>query len=202
MKTKLFIAILIAITAVTQGAILDIYADDTIQNGDVYDTVNTYDSLDIPPVQTTVDMTGGEISYLNVYDTSVFNFNSGSIGVLTTNNSGIAHLYSSDISTKYLHDNSQIHIYNSSLSSSVLIYDNAELHIYGYDLIYDETASPNWVTGQWENGQDFEIYLRNIYSYDPDQVVLHEIPEPATLLLFSFGGLLLRRHHKHLNLKS
>ncbi len=202
MRTKLFIVILIATASVTQAAILNIYADDTIQNGDVYDTVNIYDSLDVPPVQTTVDMTGGDISYLNVYDTSVFNFNSGSIGALTMNNSSIANLYSSDTPTMYLYDNSQIHIYNGSLGSSALIYDNAELHVYGYDLEYDETPSPNWVTGQWENGQDFKIYLRNIYSYDPDQVVLHEIPEPTTFLLFTFGSLLLRRHYKHLNPKS
>ncbi len=202
MKLKMFIAILIATASVTQGAILDIYADDTIQNGDVYDTVNIYDSLDVPPVQTTVDMTGGQISSCNVYDAAIFNLTGGNIGLIATYENSNANI-NIDISISFeLHNNSKVYLHGLGTSSSIFIYDNAELHIYGYDLFYDETPSPNWVTGQWENGQDFKIYLRNIYSYDPDQVVLHEIPEPTTFLLFTFGSLLLRRRHKHLNPKS
>jgi len=197
MSTMLFVA-----CQFTWGAVTNVYSDTTIASG-VYDTVNIYDSLDVPPIQTTVDMTGGEIDYCNVYDTAILNFEGGDIFVVIShNNSTVTINNNPSPAVLELYDNSKMYLYNGAAGPfNALIYDNAELHIYGYNLNYDETPSPNWVTGQWENGQDFKIYLRNIYSYDPDQVILHEIPEPATFLLFTFGGLLLRKHRKYLNLK-
>jgi hypothetical protein len=193
---KIGLVLLLTVCQITWGTVTNIYTDTTIESG-TYDTVNIYDSLDAPPIQTMVDMTGGLIYSCDVYNTAILNFNDGEIGTIYTNNSSIVNMSSVNTPTMYLYNDSQIHIYNGSAGPSVSLYDNAELHIYGYNLDYDEIPSPNWVTGQWENGQDFTIYLRNIYSYNPSQVVLHEIPEPTTFLLFVFGGYVLRRNRNH-----
>jgi len=121
MKTKLFIAILIVTASVTQGAILDIYADDTIQNGDVYDTVNIYDSLDIPPVQTTVDMTGGEIAGCHLYDTAILNYWDGEIVYFVTHDNSTAEVHSDYDYSFTLEDESKIFLHNGGSNFQVLI---------------------------------------------------------------------------------
>jgi hypothetical protein len=171
---------------------VNIYSSTTIEDGDEYGTVNIYDTL---PDQTIVDMTGGDISYCNVYDTANLNYGGGEISLVSTynNSSAIANV---DVSTGFcLYDESKVYLYELGSSSSIFIYDDSELHIYGYNLEYEETALPNWVTGQWENGQSFQIYLRNITSYDPTQVFLHEVPEPLTLFFLVSGSLILRKKH-------
>ena len=63
-------------------AILDIYSDAMIQEGDYYDTVvNVYDT---PPDYTTVDMTGGFVHNLRPYDSSIINMTGGEIQTLET----------------------------------------------------------------------------------------------------------------------
>ena len=199
MKLKMFIAILIATASVTQGAILDIYADDTIQNGDVYDTVNIYDSLDVPPVQTTVDMTGGDISYLNVYDTANFNCYDGDLSFLYVYENAAATINNLNyIASIELHNNASLYMHGGVSSVSIQIFDDAELHVYGYDFEYDPSIiGTNSITGFWENGESLEILLRQPSDYDPyTQVILHEIPEPTTFLLFGLGSFFLRKHKK------
>jgi hypothetical protein len=50
------------------------------------------------------------------------------------------------------------------------------------------------ITGLWKNGDPFEIELYNLGSpWPPTAQYVNVIPEPATLLLLGFGGLLLRR---------
>ncbi len=56
----------------------------------------------------------------------------------------------------------------------------------------------NYLTGLWGNGDPFSIYLSDApegYGYSPaiENIQFQLIPEPATLLLLSLGGLLLRR---------
>ncbi len=203
-KTKYFamfiaiLAVLFICTLSVNATVVDanIYSDTTISTGQ-YGTVNIYDSLDIPPIQTNVDMTGGVIEYCNVYDTANFNLTGGDILLVRTYDNSIAYINSNVSSGLRLHNNSKVYLNALGASSNILMYDDAELHIYGYNLEYDEEiASLNKVTGQWRNGQDFRICLRNITTYNPEQVFLHEIPEPATILLFTLGGFLLRRTRK------
>jgi len=198
MKTKLFIAILIVTASVTQGAILDIYADDTIQNGDVYDTVNIYDSLDTPLVQTNVDMTGGEITYLNVYDTASFNSYDGDLSFLYVYENATATINNLNyIAAIELHNSASLYMHGGVSSLSIQIFDDAELHVYGYDFEYDPSIiGTNSVSGFWENGEAFVVGLRQPSDYDPyTQVILHEIPEPLTFMLLLSGSLWLKKKH-------
>jgi len=205
MKTKLFIVILIATASVTQGAILDIYADDTIQNGDVYDTVNIYDSLDVPPVQTTVDMTGGEIAECHIYDTAILNYWDGEIVYFVIHDNSTAEVHSDYDYSFALEDEGKIFLHNGGSNGQVLIVSpDSQLHIYGYDFIQIPSGSASIIEGDWEDtNQNFSLTVRIAGEINPQDVIfLHTIPEPTTFLLFTFGSLLLRRHYKHLNPKS
>ena len=92
MKTKI-ITILAAIMLLPVSkvrAVLDIYSDTVIQEGDYYDTVvNVYDT---PPDNTTVDMTGGFVHNLRPYDSSIINMTGGEIQTLETFNTSTANI--------------------------------------------------------------------------------------------------------------
>jgi len=49
------------------------------------------------------------------------------------------------------------------------------------------------LTGNWLDGSSFSITLQDQTGYDPVYSNINFIPEPATLLLFGLGGLMLRR---------
>lgn len=177
----------------------DIYSDAIIESGD-YGTVNIYDSLDTIPVQTTVTMTGGEIDYCHVYNTAILNFEGGDIFVVISHDDSNVTVDATTLPTVFeLYDDSKVHLHNGFNTPNIQIFDNAELHVYGYGFEYDPTITgTNGISGFWENGEAFSIGLRQPSDYDPyTQIILHEIPEPTTLLLFTFGGLFLRKHHKH-----
>lgn len=57
----------------------------------------------------------------------------------------------------------------------------------------------NVLTGLWGNGDPFSIYLSDVpegYGYSPAIENIQFIPEPAALLLFGLGGILLRRKRR------
>lgn len=196
-KKSLFIAaILLLCGGLIQATPVDanIYSDAVIEDGDEYGTVNIYDT---PPDQTTITMTGGEIIFCKVFDAALLDYREGNLSHIEVNDFGTAYVKGASAYTFDLYGSGKVHIYNSQPISSIQIFDDAELHIYGYNLEYDETPTPNWITGQWENGQEFKVYLRNIYSYNPEQVFLHEIPEPSTLSMLGVLLLFIERRKKY-----
>jgi len=79
MKTKIItmLTVIMLVPVCKVQAVLDIYSDAVIQEGDYYDTVvNVYDT---PPDHTTVDMTGGFVHNLRSYDSSIINMTGGEI---------------------------------------------------------------------------------------------------------------------------
>lgn len=97
MKTKV-ITILAAVMflPVSQAqALLDIYSDAVIQEGDYYDTVvNVYDT---PPDHTTVDMTGGFVHNLRSYDSSIINMIGGEILTMEAYNTSTANVSGGEV---------------------------------------------------------------------------------------------------------
>ncbi len=92
MKTKaITILVLVMFLPVSQVQAIDVdfYSDATIQDGDLYDLVRLYDT---PPDQTTVDMTGGSVHNLWLYDSSIINITDGEIRTLETFNTSTANI--------------------------------------------------------------------------------------------------------------
>lgn len=67
------------------------YSDGVIQEGDVYDKVEVYDT---PPAHTSVNMTGGGVGYpgMSTFDTSVVNISGGWVGFLETHDSSTVNI--------------------------------------------------------------------------------------------------------------
>lgn len=108
-----------------------------------------------------------------------------------------------------------IHISGGSISE-LWCYNNqgyGTAHIYGYQMAYashaishiDPVGGGGWgppsyywnglLTGYWQDGTPFEIEM----AYDEltfDHVTLHEVPEPASALLFVLAAGIVRRRSK------
>ena len=72
--------------------------------------------------------------------------------------------------------------------------ESALINVYGYNLGKSAAGGEfgnGFVWGEWQSGVafNFDFYGTDTHSH----VILHEIPEPATILLLGFGGLLLRK---------
>jgi hypothetical protein len=198
-KKVQFIIMLILVCAVFAHATIediDIYSDTTIVDGDEYDTVNIYDSLDDPPIQTTVTMTGGSISSCNTHNSTILNYLGGEIDYFVAADNSAISVHSNHSYEFSMIDYGNVFLYNGSSVSQVLIISpDAELHIYGYNLSYNY-GPPDLVSGYWkDSNQYFQLSLRIAAGINGQDVVyLHNIPEPATILFFTIGKLLLRRN--------
>ena len=93
--------------------------------------------------------------------------------------------------------NCQFYLTGGTFTGTVLLTSNSQMHIYGYGFAYDPNGIINikgldqrvgTLSGVWQNSTPFEInfcYSLGASSYS--HVVLHEIPEPSTILLLAFG---------------
>jgi hypothetical protein len=146
---------------------VDFHFDDTITGG-VYDAIRVYDDA-------TVDMTGGTIqTYLELYNTCTFNAKGGIL------EDGV------DIR---LFDTSTINLRNfdTGLGNRIEAVSGAEINIFGYGFNYIGDT----LNGYWENHDPFSLYIRDATT--KSVITLTEVPEPASCLLLTIGGILLRK---------
>ena len=138
---------------------------------------------------------GGIPSYhsLKAYDSSSVYMTGGGIGYETATGSGILYAY----------DNSNVYISGGYINGGVRAFSGSTVTFIGADFIFGG-VSVNY--GEYDtNGQDSvqapiswslpngDTFSYNVIFYEGATVVLAEVPEPATLLLFSLGGLFLRK---------
>jgi hypothetical protein len=78
-------------------------------------------------------------------------------------------------------------------------YGNPHIEMICRDHNYNETT--RYLSGTWEDFSTFNIYLSSVpevnHGYDPaiENFSFTIIPEPATLLLFGLGSLILKKKH-------
>ncbi len=130
------------------------------------------------------DFNGGEINSVKTWGDSTVNMTGGILTTLVTNSESTAHISGGQIDTL--------------TSNQSLFFDHSDeqfhgrIHIYCLDWEYDSVES--LLTGTWEDSSTFNVNLIDgIYDPTFDNLEFHIIPEPATLFLFTLGGLLLRR---------
>jgi hypothetical protein len=165
----------------------------TIQTGDNYDQVTLHDSA-------IVNMIGGEVGYLFSYNSSHINVSDGLLSYfLVASNSSIVEMSGGNVGVAELSDSSVMYLSGGRIDAYISIHSDAVLNIYGKDFLYTPGGvyGYGWLSGHWADNSSFNILFRHLpESFPPESsVILHIIPEPATILLFSIGTLLLRKSH-------
>ena len=150
------------------------YGDHTVGSGDTYDIVKIYNDVTLSILD------GGQIGGLETYDITLTEMFGGALDTLLAYEESRVHLRGGDIGT-------------------VIARADEVVHIYGLEFEWTpEEFNParGVLTGLWEDNTPFSINLRDCPP-SSGKVVLHVIPEPATLLLMGLGGLLCRKQlHK------
>ena len=104
---------------------------------------------------------------------------------LTINDGDFYDIVCDDYSTLNLHGGQ---IFNSLEIEHLTTW----VHIYGYGFNNDPfIGSP--LTGFWADATPFSINLVDDTISTYNQIVFHEIPEPASIILLGLGGLMFRR---------
>jgi len=159
---------------------IDFTTDGVIEDGDTFTFVHIFS-------EASVDMTGGFIrDGLRLNDTSTFNAYGGTLGFESYLFSQVEVL-----------DSSVLNLYHWELPEYHLIWtqgDLAKIHVYGSDFLYEAHSSDWWLHGKWADGDPFTLMFRGPFTRP--NVILHEIPEPGTILLLALGGVFLRRQSR------
>lgn len=163
-----------------------------INNGDVWDDVGVWNDTTI------VNMWGGIVANLYSFDSSTVNIYNGEIigsigpfyerGVGSLGNSTI-NIFGGDIFGAGSLDSGTLNVRGGTIG--FLTASTGLINIYGLNLAISNNGGQygyGEVSGNWSDSSSFNISL---YANAYDQTVLHEIPEPFSLLLFGFGATVL-----------
>jgi hypothetical protein len=193
MKGIVILFILLGVFSAANADVLDVHTDMSIYNG-------SYEGGQIRN-GSTLDMYGGTItsvfglSYdspenmLNMYDGYIHSISAGG-GIINMYGGEIEYL-DAGINSVYLYGGN-IHTMGSS---------DAPIHVYGYGFQYIDNPGPiglndGYLIGYWEDNTSFNIRCDDsagLYSTYYDHVILHEVPEPATLFFLGLGAIMFRR---------
>ena len=147
-------------------------------------------------------MTGGEGEELTltgwstgtIEDTNpLIGPNDGGIWDITVSGHSELTITGGEINDINCDDYTILNLYGGQIFGSLTVVEDptAWIHIYGYGFNNDPfLGSP--LTGFWADDTTFSINLVDSTISTYDQIVFHEIPEPASILLFGLGGLFLR----------
>jgi hypothetical protein len=179
-RILILLAVLILLPVCVQATSIDFYTDGQITDSNYFDVVQVWGTA-------TVNMSGGQVLDFYTYQTSTVNLSSGNV----------SHFYIQGTSQLNVSGNGWI-LYTLEVSgSSIVNFTGGETHgfqginasdfsivnIYGYNL----HISNNIVIGDWADNHPFRIGLAG--SETASHIVLHEIPEPLSILFFSLTGL-------------
>jgi len=165
------------------------YNESTINvgGGTIY-TLNSYDSSNI-------NIFGGQTYHVTVYDTGTVNIlDNTNLYTLFAEDSGVVNMSSGIVGRIGAGEFGVVNMSGGLVRDDLAAGDSSVINVYGYNLAKFPTGGKigdGFVLGEWENGITFNFYFygSNTYSH----IILHEIPEPATILLIVIGSIVLRR---------
>lgn len=127
-----------------------------------------------------LDVVGGEIGKLGTGDFATVNLYAGTVDWLWTGEPSI--------------DESVVNIWGGNINW-LAAYRDTVVNIYAYDVQFHPTGGGEWGSAKWlegvyySNNEPFALLLYNDEAYSHVNI----IPEPVTIVLFGFGGILLRK---------
>lgn len=154
-------------------------------DGEIPFFLNTYDQ------STTNMLAGGSVSYLDTHDTSTVNFYSGSeVSWLRLHDQSAANVYGGDFSWMLLDGESTSNIYGGTISW-LYVDEQSTADIYCKNFSY----SGGGLSGNWVDGSSFLFFAQPgapggpllITNILPNNIILHTVPEPASMLLIGSG---------------
>lgn len=187
-----YVILVIALFPKTAHPVTNFYSSGIIQDEDSLGNVYTWNNA-------VVDMTGGIIQSLDALNYSTFNLEAGVIseGAYIWNESTL-NMYDGNIGWSLeISDSGTANLYGGFINYYLYATGVSIVNIHGYGFNYDPDSG-EWNGGQlsgfWLNGSPFSIdLLDNIDSTFYNHVVLYEIPEPASLLLFGLGAIITKK---------
>lgn len=194
-------AILILLPVCANATTIDFYNDGWITDGNVFDTVNIWNTSN-------VSMTGGDVDFMYSYNSSRLNLSGGLISRFWSYGDSIVNITGGKVDTFiYAYDNSILNISGGIVNCFINLHNSSVLNLSGgieHAWIYPDTGTVNfygrdltWVIdsekrvhGYWADNSEFLITLARIENAN---IVFHEIPEPAMITLLLAGILGIRR---------
>lgn len=138
--------------------------------------------------------------YLHTYGQSQVEINGGRFYMYYTWSDSIANVYAGVLGWIVAGQNSQIYLYGGDIYDFLKVADGTPVfHVFGYDLAINSLDYSDQLTGSWGDGSEINIglYRDRWTGIDTrDYLVLHEIPEPAALLLLAGGAALARKRRR------
>lgn len=208
-SSPLGVLLLFFILAITTYG--DVYYDDAqshVISNKMSGTVYLDSKINSNPGTTIELVENGDIFFLKSYNYSSVINNGGTIFSVETYNQSTLIINSGSIGWRAaVNDNSELHIYGGDLGEWINAYDSGIIYLYGSnftingtilqsgDSLRDYAELDYWgdyyhdfISGIWNNGTPFFTGFNIERITDADIIV---IPEPATMLLLGFGGVLI-----------
>jgi hypothetical protein len=137
----------------------------------------------------------GAIFQIGALDRSTVSISGGVVYSVILRGSSIVNVSGGELASIQLGDQGTVHIYGGSFDDALEVRGGGCLiHVYGLDLRIEKDFNVDTIKGIWSDGTIVDIPLWSRFGYNTrDYVVLHEIPEPTTLLLMGLGTFLLHR---------
>jgi hypothetical protein len=192
----------------TKGSVVTFEEYTVVNEGDLYDEIQSYADVDMfggqvtdrwvahrRPAGGTVNMYDGYVQNFSVTDGATLNIFGGTINATLYLTGGTVNIRGGLICEGHYEPGEDY--YGRIMTDGVFF---LPINVYGYNLTKSSIGGfwgGGYIEGNWLDNTPFHIDLDDYFSSPTyttyDQVLLHEIPEPTTLLLLAFATVMLRR---------